>query len=351
MAAKNHEKVKKNWFTVITLTISALILFVFLISNNGLATLAEIVSSLQVGWLILTLAAVVGVWLLEGFVMHLIIRHVWPHPEWNYKKSYNVGMTGLLYNAITPSATGGQPMQIYTMHSMGMDTGVACSAVAVKTLIYQLIMLFYATVMVVRKLSFFQANVTNFSFVTVIGIICNSVFIALVFLFMLSEKTTDRILRWGLRMGCRMKLCRKPEQTYEKIHSQLELFHNASKVMGKTSAKMYLYTSLLTVGQITVNSMIPYFIYRSFGLSGAELTTMIAAQVFVAMVSAFVPLPGSSGGAEACFYLFFGTYFKSTIWAGVFLWRVLTYYFNILVGAICTYSNNRYIRRLKNGKA
>ena len=31
---------------------------------------------------------------------------------------------------------------------------------------------------------------------------------------------------------------------------------------------------------------------------------MISAQVFVNMVSAFVPLPGASAGAEVSFYLF-----------------------------------------------
>lgn len=350
MAAKINEKLKKSWFTFATLSLSAIILFVFLVSNNGLATLAEIIGSLQFGWLAATLVAVAGGWLLEGLVLHIIIQHVWKKDGWEYKKSYNVGMTGLLYNAITPSATGGQPMQIYTLHNMGMDTGVACSVIAVKTLIYQVVMLVYAMVMVIDKIRYFQTNVTNFSFVTIIGIICNSTFIALVFLFMVSEKTTDRLLRWGLRLGCRMKLCRRPEERYAKIHSQLELFHHASRVMGKASAKMYLVTSLLTFAQITINCLIPFFIYRSFGFSGWEVITMIAALMFVSMVSAFVPLPGSSGGAEACFYLFFGTYFKNTIWAAVFLWRVLTYYFNILAGAICTYCNNRYIRKLKSGK-
>jgi hypothetical protein len=349
MATKFNEKIKKNWFMLATLSISAVILFVFLISNNGLETLAEIIAKLEVGWLIVALLSVAACWMLEGYVLHLIIQHVWKDKSWDYKKSYNIGMSGLLYSAITPSATGGQPMQVYAMHNMGINTGTACSAIAVKTLTYQIVMVLYALIMVVTKLKYFQTNVSNFSFITVIGIICNSIFIALVFLFMVSEKITDRILRWGLRMGCRMKICRKPEERYEKIHSQLELFHDASKVMGK-SAKLYLTAAMLTAVQITLNSLIPFFIYRSFGLRGAHVSTMIAAQVFVSMVSAFVPLPGSSGGAEACFYIFFGPYFKNTIWAGVFLWRVLTYYFNILFGAISAYWDSRYTRRMKSGK-
>lgn len=347
MLSRIRNRLKKNWFVIATLTLSGGFLLYFLFSNNGLATLGDIVAKLRLRWLFLALAAVLACWLLEGFVLHMICRHVWKN--WSYRQSFHIGMIGLLYSAITPSATGGQPMQIYTMHNMGMDTGVACSAIAVKTLTYQIVMVIYAIIMVVMKLQYFQTNVSNFSFVTILGVICNSVFIAFVFLFMVSEKTTDRILRMLIHLLSRMKLCRRPEERYEKIHSQLELFHNASKIMGN-SAKLYVTAVVFTAVQITLNSLIPYFIYRSFNLHGAHVTTMIAAQVFVAMVSAFVPLPGASGGAESCFYLFFRPYFKSAIWSAVLLWRMITYYFNILFGGISAFWGNRYIKNLGNEK-
>jgi len=83
--------------------------------------------------------------------------------------------------------------------------------------------------------------------------------------------------------------------------------------------------------------LVPYFIYRSFGMNNAPVTTMVAAQVFVAMVSAFVPLPGASGGAEGSFFLFFGMFFQTAILPAILLWRFLTYYVNILFGGIISY--------------
>ena len=96
-----------------------------------------------------------------------------------------------------------------------------------------------------------------------------------------------------------------------------------------------------TVIQITLNSLVPYFIYRSFGMHTAPVTTMVAAQVFVAMVSAFVPLPGASGGAEGSFYIFFGMFFQSAILPAILIWRLLTYYMNILVGGLASYIGGR----------
>lgn len=43
-----------------------------------------------------------------------------------------------------------------------------------KTVVYQIILVLYSLVMVVWMLPFFQTNVSNFSFLTVVGLLCNS---------------------------------------------------------------------------------------------------------------------------------------------------------------------------------
>lgn len=114
--------------------------------------------------------------------------------------------------------------------------------------------------------------------------------------------------------------------------------------MGR-SLKLYLLVMGITVIQITVNSLVPYFIYRSFGLNSASVITFIAAQVFVSMISAFVPLPGASGGAEVSFSLFFSMFFQATTLPALVLWRFLTYYTNILFGGIASYIGGRVFNK------
>lgn len=342
MRTRIGKVLKKNLFAIITLTVSIGIVLYCLFTTNGVETLAHLASRLKPEWVLIAIAAVIGCWLMEGFVLHMICVHL--YPEWTYARSFSVGMTGLLYSALTPFSTGGQPMQIYSMHKMGMDTGKAGSIIAVKTLTYQVVMVIYSLVAVAAKLNFFQNNVSNFSFVTILGLLSNSVFIAFVFLFMISENTTDKIVSGVIQFLHKIKLCRHPEERYEKIHGQLEIFHDASKLMGR-SLKLYLLVMGITVIQITVNSLVPYFIYRSFGLNSASVITFIAAQVFVSMISAFVPLPGASGGAEVSFSLFFSMFFQATTLPALVLWRFLTYYTNILFGGIASYIGGRVFNK------
>lgn len=222
MRTRIGKVLKKNLFAIITLTVSIGIVLYCLFTTNGVETLAHLASRLKPEWVLIAIAAVIGCWLMEGFVLHMICVHL--YPEWTYARSFSVGMTGLLYSALTPFSTGGQPMQIYSMHKMGMDTGKAGSIIAVKTLTYQVVMVIYSLVAVAAKLNFFQNNVSNFSFVTILGLLSNSVFIAFVFLFMISENTTDKIVSGVIQFLHKIKLCRHPEERYEKFTGSSKFF-------------------------------------------------------------------------------------------------------------------------------
>ena len=114
-------------------------------------------------------------------------------------------------------------------------------------------------------------------------------------LFTVSARGTDRALRFVLRLLYRLRIVRRPQHRYSRIHTQMSVFHKSAGLMGR-SFRLYCTTALLTVVQITVQSLISWFIYKSFALAGEQVPviTMVAAQVFVSMVSAFVPLPGAS---------------------------------------------------------
>ena len=172
---------KKNLFAIITMAISIGVLVYFLITTDGITAFAEIAGSIQIPWFISIFAAIIVGWLLEALVLHFFCKKV--YPQWKYWHSLIIGMIGLLYSALTPFATGGQAMQIYYMRKLGMDTGGAGSIIAVKSLVYQIIMVLFALVMVFWKLPFFQSSVSNFSFLTIIGLTTNLTFVLLVLFF------------------------------------------------------------------------------------------------------------------------------------------------------------------------
>ena len=98
--------------------------------------------------------------------------------------------------------------------------------------------------------------------------------------------------------------------------------------------KMLTLICFLTVIQLTFIFAIPYTVYRAFNFYGARVFDMITGQAFVTMVSSFMPLPGGSGAAEGSFYVFFEMFFTpNTIKSAILVWRIITYFMNIIIFA------------------
>lgn len=343
MAGKVTSFFKKNWLVLITMAFTISILTYFLITTDGIAAFGKIAKTLQVPWFLLMLAAVVGMWAMEGVSLHIIARRI--YADWPLRYSLVVGMIGLLYGALTPFSTGGQPMQIYYMRKMGMDTGKAGAIVAVKTLVYQVVVVIFALVMVFWKLPYFQEQVSNFAFITIIGLATNLLFVVAVLFFAANQKATDKIMHGILNLLHKIRLCKKPEERYQKIHDEFSLFYDSTRLMGR-SFLVYFCTALFTLAQLFCTFIVPYLIYRSFHFQGASPVTMVAAQSFVTMVSAFVPLPGASGGAEGSFALYFQHFFlNDTLVPAIFVWRIATYYLTILVGAVVAWIGGKFSPR------
>jgi glycosyltransferase 2 family protein len=330
----------KNLFSIVTILLSIGILTFFLFEGNGANNLRHVVFNLQPAWLLCILGGVIAGWFLESYVLHLFCRHL--KKDWTFGQSFYVGMVELYYSAITPFCMG-EPMEIYNMNKMGMDVGVASSIVAVKSILHHGVTFLYALVLISFKLNYFQTTVSNFSFVSLFGLVTNSIFIAGVFLFMMDEKLTNSILQVCIKGLNKLKLKKAAQKLDNKVHQELALFHNASKMIGK-SYMLYSYAIFLTFIQITVASFISYFVYRSFNLKNESVLIIIAADTFVTMAASFIPLPGSSGGAEGGFYLFLKGFFGSSIVPAITLWRVATYYINILFCGLYVYILKRKYR-------
>jgi uncharacterized protein (TIRG00374 family) len=53
------------------------------------------------------------------------------------------------------------------------------------------------------------------------------------------------------------------------------------------------------------------------------------------LIGSFVPMPGGTGGIEYVFLVFYGNFIKgSRLNAMMLVWRFISFYFGIVVGAI-----------------
>jgi uncharacterized protein (TIRG00374 family) len=150
---------------------------------------------------------------------------------------------------------------------------------------------------------------------------------------------TRKLYAIGVKILHFFRIVRDADAAVAKAQVQFDIYHESTLRYEKKWGAM-CGVFMLTVVQLVTLYLTPYAIYRAFGysLSANEprvVMHMVSALAFVTIVSETVPLPGGSGGAEGSFILVFGLYFlQSDLLLAMLLWRLITFYFTLLAGAL-----------------
>lgn len=321
---------KKSIFNILMLLLSVSMLVYFCVSENGLLDLIKSAKQFNKRWLITAVICHFLNILIDAF---LIFRFVNTDKQfYSFKDAFKCCMVGQFFSAVTPGASGGQPMQVYSMSQKGLDPGRATSALVQKFLVYQSTITIYSALAIFFKSHLFKGEIMHLMRGILIFGFCSQAFvIIIILLFSFNKNLTYRIISQIFEYLSRLRIIKNKDKKMENMKSQLEYFHLNNSRLYKNQT-LVLESYVLTAMQITCMFVVPYCIYRSFQFHGAKVFDMIASQAFVSVISAFMPLPGGSGAAEGGFLIFFGFFFTDqTIKPAVLLWRIITYFFTILI--------------------
>lgn len=323
---------KKMIFNIFVILLSVIFLVYFCVSENGLLDLVKNAMEFNKVWLTIALFFQFLNIVIDAYLIYRLTCST--GKRYSFKDAFRTSMVGQFFSAITPGASGGQPMQIYSMRKQGIDAGHSTSALVQKFLVYQTSITVYGAASILLKKRMFLGQVSPVAhWLSSFGFISQSLVIILLFLFSFNRSVTYKIIGKVFIWFSKLKLIKNVDEKIVDVETQLNYFHANNTQLYK-NRKLVIEVYALTVFQLTCMFVVPYFIYRSFNLYGAKMSDMVAAQSFVTMASAFIPLPGGSGAAEGSFFAFFSMFFtESTIKSAVLLWRVMTYFLTILISA------------------
>ena len=289
----------------------------------------------------------VAFWLIESLALHTIVKSA--HKEQKFISSLRVNMGGQYFHAITPFASGGQPFQAYYLNKQGVDLGVAINCLVSKFIIYQLALVLLTAILLFLRLPYFIKSVDNFSYLVLFGFVINLIVMIWALSLVFFKKTTRKIACWIIRFLAKIHIVKDPDQKMDYMDSELEKFNNCFHEMLKDIPAV-VKTFILSVLHLLAYMAVPYMIYRAFGLTEIDPLTIISAQSFVMLISSFVPIPGAGVGAEGSFYFFFRKFFPRDAELGIalILWRLITFYFTVIVGVFFAIKANKKNSDLEN---
>lgn len=325
---------KKNKWNFILIGLITTIVLIIVFSTNDIEQLKSIFQQANPLWLTAGILCMVLYWLLESLVL-CITANSKRSSKLSLRGCIKTTMVGQLFNNLTPFASGGQPIQAYYLTKQGLQLGEATCILLVKFIVYQCTLIIYSGILLALKLSYFTSHISQLSFLTIVGFTVNFVVVLGLISIGFFPKFTVKVTRGIIKLLHKLRLLKNKEETVQKAMKQITEFHDGFSALRKDHS-ILIQSALFTTVQLTMFFSIPYFMCLALGITNASLPTIIAAGAFVLMVSSFIPLPGASGGAEASFSLFFGSFFPtaSMVTVALLLWRFITYYLALFLGVL-----------------
>ena len=329
----------KYIFNVAVLGLCVGIILYFFFSKNGLRDLLNSNTPIIWEWIIIALVSEITFMIFESSVIYVFIKD--GYPNFRFIDAVKVAMMGLFWCAVTPSSTGGQPMQVYLLYSMKIPIGFSTSRLIQKFMVYQVILTFINIVSVFVNIGTIVAQPGNkvrviivllaLGFITQIGVT------VMFLIFSFSEKVSHKIVMLFAKILNKIRIVKNVDEKIGGIEKQLESFHSSNREIYK-KPKLLVKVSILTFCQFIAMFLVSYFIYRGLGFNETGPIQIISCQAIVNLVSGMIPIPGASGAAELSFTVFFGPFFiRGTLKSAALIWRFINYYAVVFITAPFAY--------------
>lgn len=314
-------------FSGLFLTLS----IIYIIYKDLHITLFKALSDINIYWFIIALSCALIYVCFEATILWLLVNKDQKYP---YLKALKVTVIGLFFSGITPFNTGGQPAQIIELKNQEIGVGKSSSYLMIKFIIYQAILVVYTSLVLVYKLPMLREYYPKASLLVMTGFTINIVVILSLCLITVNANKSERMIKKIIMFLNRIRIIKSPKKYVKSTKKQIEQFHDQIIAL-KSETSTVIKVSICTILQLTFYFLVPYFIYRSFGLNTFNWHDFIASTSFVLLITAFIPLPGGSGGAEGSFYYLFSQFFiGNLIVPAILIWRVVTYYLWMFIGAV-----------------
>ncbi len=271
---------------------------------------------------------------LEGYVLMIFGRLY--NRFYTFKQGVVNSFVAAFFNGITPFQSGGQFAQIFVFNKQKIAPKFSASILLLNFIVYQSVVVLYSLVVVILKYSYYRSHFSNFFSLALLGFGINFFVICSLFVGAKSKSLQNFFVNVVLKIGAKVHLVRDYETEAHKVNQHLEDFRRELKTLQKNK-RMLIQVSTLNIIKLTLLYCIPYFCAKSLNLdvSQIKLTEFIGVTSFVYMITSFIPIPGASGGSEGTFIIMFG-YLLGSVGAkgSMIVWRFVTYYSILIVGAI-----------------
>ncbi len=322
---------KKRLIIGVTLiAVTAFITTYIIFKEFGFSDIISVMQNISSGWLVPATLCMLAFSVCEAINIGHGLKISGYRP--NFSSLMKYAYTGFFFSSITPSASGGQPAQIYIMKKDGVSISHGSFSLLFELIGYEIASISIATLGLVT--SIISGNVqilSGLTIVLVIGFSVNLLFLACLSLLVFSKKAVKPMACFVLRI---VSLFSQRKETRQAILKTFAEYSIASEKLQKNKLA-FIKVVLTSFIQFFCYHSITFFCYKALGLSDHSWFELMSMQGLLFTSVSCIPLPGSSGAMEGGFSILFKAIFPNAILgSAIILSRLVSFAFPLILSGL-----------------
>ena len=333
---------KKYRLNIILLVIVAFVVIFFTLKDdfNGAMNYFKNMNYLWV--LVAALCMILNIFF-QSLSQYRFLKEI--DPNYKFSSCFKLMCMAMFFNAITPFSSGGQPFEMYLLNKEGIKVSDSLNALMQNFITYQFGLIFTSTIAIILNGIFkVLPDTLLLKKIVLIGYFVNILVMGIIIFISRAKRLNTKLFSKIFKFIFHFKFIKNKEEKEQKFNKYLEDFYNSTAIM-KNNKKNTILSFLFNLISLCFLYAIPIFVFYSFGYSKINYLESFVSSSFTYLIGSFVPIPGATGGLEYGFIDFFKIFIKSgaMLSAGMLLWRLITYYFGMVLGGIVlmTYRRKR----------
>lgn len=270
----------------------------------------------------------------ESVVIHYLLRVLGYRIRFGNCCLYS--FVGFFYSAITPSASGGQPMQVVFMRKDGLPIAVSTVILAIVTITYKLVLVMIGAAVLLVRPAGLMLYLEPVETIMIIGILLNVVCIAGLLLLVFLPGVVRAIILWILKLINKIRPFKNWDHQMQRLDRVVGQYQGAADFY-RSNKHVILNVFLITLAQRVILFAVTWLTYLSFDLSGHGMGLITSLQAMISVAADMLPLPGGMGVSETLFLEIFPSIFGSDLLLpGMVISRGISYYTQLLISAAMT---------------
>lgn len=229
-----------------------------------------------------------------------------------FRRCVYYSCTGFFFSTVTPSATGGQPAQVYAMSRDGVPAASGALDMLLVTIGYNTAAMGWGIFALAAAGRFTERLGGQVGLLLGVGLAVFAMLDAAMFLFLLLPGPAKKLLDGCIALAVKVWPGLGRAGLEAKADAHIAEYSRGAGLIRRAPGLLVQVLGLSAL-QLACSYAVPYVVYRAFGLSGYSPGQVLALQALCSIAVGYLPLPGSAGAAESVFLRGFLLIFGRTL--------------------------------------